>query len=275
MSIVAVTNVEVIDFITTLKNFKDRFSAAQVEESTALLLLEQLDEFSKHVRSVYRSKEICCSPGHRTVLERKRTADQQSNENHSIEEASYKRRKENDMSTEDVYGVESAEFFPSELEKHVSSSGVSKNQLPSILCQDAYSTQYADAEENLIKQKRMRETEDVKKSCKPKVKKPGLCGISYQGQDHDDRAYSDDIKKLLKRKLPEFKNQKQLFLYMAFATLDRFYCPNCRRCNNEFSKLKEWVNQSRMAEGNFTSQSSVQTDGTPDEVRCMITDVHC
>ena len=79
--------------------------------------------------------------------------------------------------------------------------------------------------------KRKREAaEMVKKLERPKT---FSCGVQYQG-DSNDKRHSDDAKDAIKRKLPALRNNRHLFNYMVWATMERIDCNHCRKCPNTY-----------------------------------------
>ncbi len=66
------------------------------------------------------------------------------------------------------------------------------------------------------------------------------CGMGYTGTPEEKR-FSDNVKDIVHENLPELKIKKNIFHYMAFVTLDRFYCKCCLKCPNKPEMLYKWV----------------------------------
>ena len=79
--------------------------------------------------------------------------------------------------------------------------------------------------------KRRKEAEEMVRSLSQP--KSVACGLAYNG-DQEEKRYSDDAKNKVKERLPALKNNRHLFHYMVWATLERLDCDHCRRCPNKF-----------------------------------------
>ena len=67
------------------------------------------------------------------------------------------------------------------------------------------------------------------------------CGMGYTDGTPAEKRFSDNVKDIVHENLPELRIKKNIFHYMAFATLDRFYCKCCLTCPNKPEMLYKWV----------------------------------
>ena len=64
------------------------------------------------------------------------------------------------------------------------------------------------------------------------IKKPpskSICGF-YYSDTVEEKEFSDKVKSRLKKAFPALENNKKLFYFMAFSSLDRINCRTCSKC---------------------------------------------
>ena len=101
-------------------------------------------------------------------------------------------------------------------------------------------------------ERRRSEATEILKSSKKTPYQPS-CGVSYKGGP-EDKEFSDNVKRRIKSTIPDLRTNKDLFRYMSFASLDRFYCCHCSLCPNEGSKLDQWIKSSPVEETQVLNQ---------------------
>ena len=123
---------------------------------------------------------------------------------------------------------------PQSLPVHEFGTQSQDNALESQTAGSRYKDLYRPRKEVLDEpaRKRRREASEMVKNLKRTESLQ--CGCSYTDGENE-RKFSDNSKKEIKKLLPDLKTNKHLFHYMVFATLEHLNCDYCRQCPNTAS----------------------------------------
>lgn len=70
------------------------------------------------------------------------------------------------------------------------------------------------------------------------------CGVGYPGT-FEEKQFTDTVKLIIQKHVPALRIKKNMFHYMAFATLDRFYCTCSLDCSNTPASLNKWITENQ------------------------------
>ena len=102
-------------------------------------------------------------------------------------------------------------------------SQISRERIASLLNQTAFRGES-------MQQRMIEAQEAVDVAGKPVPQ--STCGVSYKDTSKVEKDFSANFRSKMMKAFPSIKNQRQLFYFMAFSSLDRISCPVCSKCEN-------------------------------------------